>query len=115
MHRVLCAASPDAPVVIVGSDIPEITTGHVEQAFDALARNDLVFGPAVDGGFWLIGAAAPPPPGLFADVRWSTPFALSDTLANTRGLRVAQLDIRLEDVDDADSYRRYLDRLGPHP
>ena len=42
-------------VVIVGSDIPGITTGIIEKAFFALAVNPLVLGPAEDGGYYLIG------------------------------------------------------------
>ncbi len=113
MHRALSRARPGAPVVIVGSDIPDLTAGHVAQAFTALAEHDLVLGPALDGGYWLIGGAVPPPPDLFAAVRWSSPFALADTLANTRGLRVAVLDARLEDVDEADSHARYRARAQP--
>ncbi len=115
MHKALSTARRGWPVVIVGSDIPDITSGHVTQAFLALAHNDLVFGPAVDGSYWLVGASVPPPLDLFADVRWSSPFALADTLANARGRTVEQLDIRLEDVDDVESYRRYRDRLGRQP
>lgn len=117
MHRVLSRARPGAPVVIVGSDIPDPDAGHVAEALAALETHDLVVGPAVDGGYWLIGAADAPPPDLFADVRWSSRFALADTLADTlanaRTLRVAQLAARLEDVDDADSLARHRARRQP--
>src|SRR5260370_5340091 len=74
---------PAGPVVLVGSDIPALHAGHVAHAFRLLGRNDLVFGPASDGGFWLVGArrikALPRAP--FVGVRWSTAQAPADTLA----------------------------------
>ena len=108
MGRVL-ARDPVLPVAIVGSDIPELAPRHVRAAFDALRGADLVFGPAADGGYWLIGRR----PGLstrrlFAGVRWSSPHALADTRANLpRGTRVAMLEV-LEDVDDEEDYARWL-------
>lgn len=115
MHRALATARRGLPVVIVGSDIADIAARHVAEAFDALDRHDLVIGPAVDGGYWLIGTAEAPPPDLFDGVRWSSPFALADTIANVRGMTVARLASCLEDVDDAESYARFLRRAGRHP
>ena len=96
------------PAVIVGSDIPDLDRRHVAAAFDALRRNELVFGPSGDGGYWLVGAAQGARVGnLFADVRWSTEHALSDTLENVRrGVRVAMPD-PLADIDDGDAYRNW--------
>jgi rSAM/selenodomain-associated transferase 1 len=94
------------PAVLVGSDIPAIRASHIAEAFALLRRNRVVFGPAEDGGFWLIGLnSRVPPPGLFDGVRWSSPHALADTLKNLTGARVA-LAATLSDVDDAASYRR---------
>ena len=92
------------PVVLVGSDIPGLRALHVADAFALLRRHQAVFGPAEDGGFWLIGLNSRTPlAGLFDGVRWSGPHALADTLKNASGLRVA-LAARLPDVDDAASY-----------
>lgn len=91
---------PPGPVVIIGADIPAITRRHVARAFAALGEGEAVIGPAPDGGYWLIGLknTAPPPPGLFAGVRWSTYHALADTLASAAGLRVTLIET-LADVD----------------
>lgn len=97
------------PVCIVGADIPDLDASHVWRAFQRLAGAEFVFGPAEDGGYWLVGARTPLPYALFAKVRWSTPQALTDTLANLKTRRVAFADI-LADVDDADTYRRWLTR-----
>lgn len=102
------ATLPPGPVVLVGSDIPAMRASHIARAFALLGRHDLVFGPARDGGFWLVGArrSRPLPFALFEGVRWSTPTALADTLASIpRQVTVALADT-LDDVDDADSLRR---------
>jgi rSAM/selenodomain-associated transferase 1 len=94
------------PSVLVGSDIPDLDVCHVAAAFAALGRADLVFGPATDGGYWLVGVRSPfLLGGLFDAVRWSGPHALADTLANARRRRIALLD-PLDDVDDARDLRR---------
>jgi len=107
------AACPPGPVVLVGGDIPALEARHVAAAFHLLGRCDLVFGPAEDGGFWLVGAHHPrhlPP--LFEQVRWSGPYALADTLAGLpRRVSVGLVD-RLADVDDREAYRRLAPRRG---
>ncbi|MEM9125261.1 MAG: TIGR04282 family arsenosugar biosynthesis glycosyltransferase [Pseudomonadota bacterium] len=99
MGRMLRIA-PKGPVCLIGADVPGITRGHVARAFRALGRSQWVFGPAPDGGYWLVGAqrTAALPTGLFQDVRWSTEHALADTLASVPGDRIAMLD-HLRDVD----------------
>lgn len=96
----LFRSMPPGPVVIVGADIPGITAAHIVKAFKALGAHQAVFGPAKDGGYWLIGLKnlSPPPPGLFAGVRWSSAHALAETIATLPGYRVALTDT-LQDVD----------------
>jgi hypothetical protein len=108
MRRAI-AAAPRGPVVLIGGDIPAIAAGHIAAAFRLLGRCDLVFGPAADGGFWLVGARRRPHlPALFARVRWSGRHALADTLAALpRGVSVG-FAATLEDIDDGDAYRRFL-------
>jgi len=112
MRRAL-GACPPGPVVLVGGDIPTLGAPHVAAAFRLLGGHDLVFGPAADGGFWLVGARrAPRLPPLFERVRWSGPYALADTLAGLpRWVSVGFVD-RLEDVDDGEAYRRLMPRRG---
>jgi rSAM/selenodomain-associated transferase 1 len=98
------------PVCIIGADIPDIRVQHIWRAFSALAAAEFVFGPAEDGGYWLVGARCRPlPRALFAGVRWSSPHALADTLAGLDRRRVALVD-RLADIDDAAAYRRWTAR-----
>ncbi len=111
MARFLAEAHPEAPVAIVGSDIPDLTAAHVRRAVRMLADHDLVIGPSPDGGFWLIGARRSPPPALFEGVRWSTPEALSDTLRTASTASVGFADM-LADIDDGATYRRLIAGRG---
>lgn len=81
MLRVLQRASPGAPVVIVGADIPDLDRAHIETAFDALEGAPVVFGPVGDGGFHLVGASEQPGGDFFKDVRWSAPSTLREAAA----------------------------------
>lgn len=99
---------PPGPVVIIGTDIPDIRPAHIAAAFKALGGHDVVFGPAEDGGYWLVGfRRRPRTPEIFKNVRWSTEHALADTLANLDpGLDAAFLET-LPDIDDGAAYRRW--------
>ena len=103
---------PGAPAVLVGSDIPDLGPAQVAAAFAALGSHDAVLGPAADGGYWLVGLRdGRALPGMFDGVRWSTPHALADTLANLRRRRVALLET-LDDIDDGADLRRWRARAG---
>ncbi|MDA0703216.1 MAG: TIGR04282 family arsenosugar biosynthesis glycosyltransferase [Proteobacteria bacterium] len=106
MLRALAASGP-GPALLIGSDIPGIRADHLAEAFALLGRNEVVFGPAEDGGFWLVGLRRPDRhPGLFQGVRWSTGHALADCLANIApGTKVGRAAM-LADVDDAAGYAR---------
>ena len=106
MARMLRAAD-GAPACVIGADIPGITRGRVAKAFEALGDHDAVFGPAPDGGFWLVGLKYPgrQPAGFMAGVRWSTAHALEDTRATLPDHRVAMV-ATLQDVDTIDDLRR---------
>lgn len=107
MDRVM-ATMPTGPVVIIGADIPDIRPRHIASAFKSLGAHDTVFGPAEDGGYWLVGQKRRPKTmPLFAGVRWSSPHALADTVANLpKTSRIGYLET-LSDVDDGPSYTAY--------
>ncbi len=95
------ASLPPGPAVLIGSDIPAIDRAHIAAAFAALGRHDTVFGPAEDGGYWLVGQRRLRSlPRLFARVRWSGPHALADTVANLAPGESHALVATLADVDD---------------
>ena len=100
---------PPGPMVIIGGDIPDIERRDIAQAFRELERNDMVFGPSSDGGYWLVGARRrrPLPRGLFRNVRWSSRHALADTV-NSLGARCQIAMVReRSDIDHGDDYRRW--------
>ena len=112
MRRALTACPP-GPAVLIGSDIPRLAAHHIAEAFRLLGKHDLVFGPAVDGGFWLVGARRSPRlPPLFGKVRWSGPHALADVLGNLPRRVSIGFAARLDDVDDAAALRRLAPRRG---
>jgi uncharacterized protein len=94
-------------VALMGCDIPQARASDVRAAFRALGTADAVFGPASDGGYWLIAVGPRRPGDLFGRTRWSTENALADTLVQFRHHRVGFIRT-LSDVDTAADYRRYL-------
>jgi len=104
MHRAFWRL-PRARVVLIGSDIPAAGPRDVHAALRALGTADAAFGPAADGGYWLVAMSPRRPARPFAAARWSTEHALADTLVNFAGRRVAMLR-KLSDVDTAADWRR---------
>ncbi|SEL21516.1 TIGR04282 family arsenosugar biosynthesis glycosyltransferase [Nonomuraea pusilla] len=91
------------PVVLVGMDTPQLTPALLARAAETLDGHDAVFGPATDGGFWLLGLRRPDPARLVG-VPMSRPDTGRAQLGRLRGLSVAFLPC-LTDVDDAASAR----------
>lgn len=104
--RAVRAAGP-GPVLVIGSDIPGITRAHLSRAFRALGTAETVIGPALDGGYWLIGFRGPHvlKAGALEGVRWSGPLARADTVASLGDLRAVEVDV-LADVDEAADLRQ---------
>ena len=99
---------PPGPVVIVGADVPGIRPVHMAAAFKALGRHDAVFGPARDGGYWLVGLKRRPRYlDIFGGVRWSTETALADTVANLGSGQTHALLETLDDIDGGEAYGRW--------
>lgn len=66
-------------VVVIGSDSPTIPAGYIKTAFDELSRHDCVLGPAVDGGYYLVGLSRLIPE-MFVGIDWSSPRVLAQTV-----------------------------------
>ena len=86
-------------MVIIGSDCPWLSKGDIEEAWNDQETHDLVAGPALDGGYWLVGLRELKPE-VFKGISWSTGMVLEQTLehARVRGLRFRLLR-ELRDVD----------------
>lgn len=101
MHHAFQTAFQEgvSAVVVIGTDCPELDAPLLEQAFNALQQQDLVLGPAVDGGYYLIGLRQDVPQ-LFQDIAWSTSQVLAQTINRARplGLAIALLP-QLRDMD----------------
>lgn len=100
-------------VAVLGTDVPDLSAAHLHAAFGALrGPHDAVFGPAADGGYYLlaIGGGALPG-GVFAGVQWSTAAVLAQNAAAVKaaGLRLAPLDTlpTLRDIDTAEDLRAW--------
>jgi len=102
-----------ARVAIVGTDAPFVGRDTVLEALGALAENDLVLGPAHDGGYYLL-ALDRPRPELFRGIAWSTGTVLSATVerAGTLGLTVRLIE-PLRDIDTLEDLRAEWPRLEP--
>jgi hypothetical protein len=104
--------------VIIGTDIPGITAGIIGRAFDALKEKDAVFGPAADGGYYLVGlrkgAFGRALPTLFTGMPWGTNRVLGLSLERAAELMlsVALLDA-LEDVDRPEDLAVWERFAGP--
>jgi rSAM/selenodomain-associated transferase 1 len=91
-------------IVIVGTDSPTLPQAMVERAFDELETADVVLGPALDGGYYLLGCTRELPP-IFHGIAWSGSHVLADTIArlNDPAWRVALLP-PWYDVDTLDDW-----------
>ena len=108
MARAIQSLAPSR-VLVIGTDIPGLNAEIIAHAFKLLRSHDAVFGPAADGGFWLVGLAKPPQAlRIFRDIRWSTEFALQDVRKNFGPKARIVLVDELDDVDDEPAYRRFL-------
>ncbi|MEK9559985.1 MAG: TIGR04282 family arsenosugar biosynthesis glycosyltransferase [Flavobacteriaceae bacterium] len=86
-------------VVLIGCDLPDLTSALIAKAFDALQSNDVVIGPSCDGGYYLIGLNKETPD-LFKEVSWSTEKVLNQTLEKAKRLLLkVQLLDQLRDID----------------
>ena len=85
--RLLLAGHPG--VIVIDSDTPSLPDEYLAQASERMADEgtDALFGPAEDGGYYLVGLRRPAP-GLFQGITWSTPVVLEQTLARAAAARL---------------------------
>lgn len=93
--------------ILIGADIPGITPEILGEALAGLGRAEAVFGPAEDGGFWLVGLRRGwQPHGLFRNVAWSRPDTLRRSMASLPPQTGIVFAETLNDIDDLDDYQR---------
>jgi rSAM/selenodomain-associated transferase 1 len=93
--------------VLVGVDIPELSAPIVERAFDLLSHNDIVFGPAMDGGYYLVGLKRPLRE-IFLGIEWSTERTLTQSVEKARklGYTIGYTE-RLSDLDTPEDLKTF--------
>lgn len=103
-------------LLLVGSDSPTLPLQYVERAFKLLDSCDVVIGPSMDGGYYLIGFSAHGAslaiPKVFQDVSWSTDVVFRQTLERTKAVN-ARLELLPPwyDVDNSEGLQRLCDHL----
>jgi hypothetical protein len=101
-------------VILIGSDLYDLTTQDLEEAFDALHTNEVVLGPAEDGGYYLLGMTHLIPE-VFKNKAWGTASVLKDTLANLTDINTHLLATKndvdvLEDIRDTPAFQTFLNK-----
>jgi rSAM/selenodomain-associated transferase 1 len=84
-------------VVIIGSDLYDLTSENIEKAFTELDNNDVVLGPAEDGGYYLLGMNLLHST-IFKNKKWGTQTVRKDTLTDLKDKKVHLLE-ELNDID----------------
>ena len=99
------------PVIAIGTDCLELDALAFQQALDLLTVKDVVFGPATDGGYYLVGTARPLPD-FFRGIPWSSPETLAAhrALCRDRGWSVGLLPTRR----DIDTWEDWLSHCRTH-
>jgi len=100
-------------IILVGSDCPALTAAILHSALNKLKQLDLVLGPAMDGGYYLIGLNRPCPE-LFTEISWGTGRVLAETLkkAEEQSLSVGRVDT-LYDIDRPEDLRHFHNYTNP--
>lgn len=98
--------------LLIGADIPDLDRARLAAALTALDNTDVVWGPARDGGYYLVGMSTVHPQ-LFEGIAWGGPDVLkhSIAIAEQSGLSYRLLE-PLEDVDTTDDLRKFRRLLG---
>ncbi len=90
-------------ICIIGSDMFDLTQRDIEKAFFALDKNDFVIGPALDGGYYLLGMKKWAP-NIFRNKDWGMATVLKSTLNDLKNEKVYLLDPR-NDIDTYDDIK----------
>ena len=94
--------------ILIGTDIPDISARHLLAALDLLNKNDVVIGPSLDGGYWLIGFQRDGYCSeLFRQIDWGTEAVFSATIekCEVAGLSTGILTV-LRDIDTLEDLQR---------
>ncbi|MCE2613211.1 TIGR04282 family arsenosugar biosynthesis glycosyltransferase [Flavobacteriaceae bacterium D16] len=99
-------------ILIIGSDLYDLSSKDLDEAFETLDNNSFVVGPASDGGYYLLGMKKLKKE-LFQDKPWGKESVLEDTLYDLQDETVHLLEVRndvdrYEDIKDIDVFQKFL-------
>jgi len=97
-------------VLLVGSDVPALNINYIRKAYTALDDNDIVLGPAEDGGYVLVGLTRPQPL-MFDQIDWGTDKVLQQSIDRLQPAYPLLLDT-LWDVDLPEDVARFREMLN---
>lgn len=103
-------------IIIIGSDLYDLSRKDLEHAFKKLEEQDVVLGPAEDGGYYLLGTTKLIPK-LYQNKAWGTGTVLKDTLGNLKNMNHTLLDTRndvdlYEDIRDIKAFQPFLKHMN---
>jgi rSAM/selenodomain-associated transferase 1 len=116
MHRAFeRVLASQACAIVIGTDAPALDAGYLREAATTLQAHDAVIGPAVDGGYALLGLRRPAA-ALFDGIDWSTPRVLAQTRERLRRLGLTWAELApLHDIDEPADLRHLPVGWGPLP
>lgn len=101
--------------IIIGSDLPHLAPTAIKNAFDLLNRNEAVFGPTMDGGYYLVGLSKPNPK-IFDGIPWSTDQVMKITQQRLDEFKIPTGYLPVEsDIDTERDLIRLMDELKSAP
>ncbi len=101
------------PVLIINSQCPNVTRDDVRAGFNALATNDIIFGPTTQGGMWGVGMSREPVPlDPFRNVNWKKDEVLKPVMKNLRADRKVKMLRELTDITTEREWNAYKESAG---
>lgn len=102
-------------IIIIGSDMYDLSLSELEDAFKQLELNDYVIGPAEDGGYYLLGMTQLNE-ALFVNKEWGTSSVLASTLKNIEDEKIALLPVKndvdhYEDIKDIEAFQPFIKHI----
>jgi rSAM/selenodomain-associated transferase 1 len=105
--------SKNDSVIAIGTDCPGLGPKLLGKAFDALNKTDIVLGPALDGGYYLIGLCGQHSE-LFTGVDWGTEVVLSQTLQKIDKNNLTSITLEpLHDIDRPEDIKHFSNHTHP--
>ncbi len=101
-------------IIVIGSDMYDLTQKDLELAFLELETHDYVLGPAEDGGYYLFGMKSLNSQ-VFKNKNWGTETVFKDTLEDIKEKNIKLLEVRndidyYDDIKDISAFQKFIDK-----